>query len=179
MKNYLVRHPISHLFSRQKFFFLSVILILLFSGCSADRTPTKIKIGDAAPDFQVTDLEGNIFDLSAHRGSPVVLRFWSTDCKYCRADTPIFNYYFNKYKEKGLIVLYINRGSDEKTVKDFVDDLEIEFPVVLDKDSSISKSYNIRLEPQTIIISPDHHILAAILGGVSEQEFEELLGGYF
>jgi hypothetical protein len=34
------------------------------------------------------------------------------------------------------------------------------------------------VEPQTIIIGPDHRILAAILGGVSEAELKSLLGGY-
>jgi peroxiredoxin len=116
--------------------------------------------------------------LAGYQGQPVILRFWSTDCKFCRADTPIFNQYFEKYKEAGLRVVYVNRHSDEATVRQFVADLEIGFPVLIDKDGTISARYNIKVEPQTIIISPDHRILAAILGGVSEAELKSLLGGY-
>jgi peroxiredoxin len=75
-------------------------------------------------------------------------------------------------------VVYVNRHSDEATVRQFVADLEIGFPVLIDKDGTISARYNIKVEPQTIIIGPDHRILAAILGGVSEAELKSLLGGY-
>lgn len=75
-------------------------------------------------------------------------------------------------------MVYVNQHSDEATVRKFVADLEIGFPVLVDKDGAISNRYNIKVEPQTIIISPDHRILAAILGGVSEAELKNLLGRY-
>ncbi len=160
------------------FLFCSVLCVL--TACSGgDSAAKKLKIGDPAPDFSGTDLNGQPVSLAGYQGQPVILRFWSTDCKFCRADTPIFNQYFEKYKEAGLRVVYINRHSDEATVRKFVADLEIGFPVLIDKDGAISARYNIKIEPQTIIISPDHTILAAILGGVSEAELQNLLGGYF
>ncbi len=161
---------------------LSVLLlcfILIFFACSgSDQNVRKLKIGDPAPDFAGTDLNGRPLSLSQYQGQPVILRFWSTDCKYCRADTPIFNKYFEKYQAAGLRVVYINRHSDEATVRRFVADLEINFPVLIDKDGVIAAHYNIKIEPQTIIISPDHRILAAILGGVSETELMNMLGEY-
>ncbi len=155
------------------------LLLLAFAACSGEEPkPSRLQIGDPAPDFSATDLEGQPVSLAAYRGQPVVLRFWSTECKYCRADTPIFNQYFNKYQERGLRVVYINRNADEETVRRFVADLGIVFPVVLDSGGAISASYNIKIEPQTIFLAPDHTILAAILGGVSEGEFQGLLGKY-
>ena len=156
------------------FVFLSIV------SCSGgDQAAKKLKLGDPAPEFSGTDLNGQPLSLTAYQGHPVILRFWSTDCKFCRADTPIFNQYFENYKEAGLRVVYVNRHSDEATVRKFVADLEIGFPVLIDKDGAISDRYNIKVEPQTIIISPDHKIIAAILGGVSEVELKTLLGGYF
>lgn len=155
---------------------LSLSLILV-SSCSKGKS-TKLKIGDKAPSFAVQDIDDNFVSMDNYKGNPVVLRFWSTDCKYCRADTPIFNEYFNTYKRAGLKVVYINNSSDIKTVRDFVEDLEIQFPVVLDADGKITASYNVKLVPQTIIISPEQKILAAILGGVSETELKNLIGPY-
>ncbi len=152
-------------------------MFLVLTGCSgSDSGAKKLKIGDQAPDFKGTDLNGQPVSLAGYQGKPVILRFWSTDCKFCRADTPIFNQYFEKYKEAGLRVVYVNRNSEEATVRQFVADLEIGFPVLIDKDGTISKRYNIKVEPQTIVLSPDHRILAAILGGVSEQELKNMLG---
>ena len=160
--------------------FLLCSVFFAIAACSgSDQAAKKLKLGDPAPDFSGNDLNGQPLSLAAYQGHPVILRFWSTDCKFCRADTPIFNQYFEKYKEAGLRVVYVNRHSDEATVRKFVADLEIGFPVLIDKDGAISSRYNIKVEPQTIIISPDHKIIAAILGGVSEAELKNMMGGYF
>lgn len=160
-------------------FLLCFVLIVIIACSGCDSAAKKLKIGDTAPEFSGTDLSGQPLSLAGYHGQPVILRFWSTDCKFCRADTPIFNQYFEKYKSKGLRVVYINRHSDEATVRQFVSELEIGFPVLIDKDGSISAKYNIKVEPQTIILSPDHKIVAAILGGVSEAEMKNILDGYF
>ena len=158
---------------------LPCFMLLVLTACSGgDSGAKKLKIGDQAPDFSGTDLNGQPVSLAGYQGQPVILRFWSTDCKFCRADTPIFNQYFEKYKKAGLRVVYVNRNSEEATVRQFVADLEIGFPVLIDKDGAISKRYNIKVEPQTIVLSPDHRILAAILGGVSEEELKNMLGKY-
>jgi peroxiredoxin len=159
-------------------FFWALALGVFLAGCSADKETKRIKVGDAAPDFSATDLAGETFSLAAYRGRPVVIRFWSTDCKYCRADTPIFNTYFDKYRERGLQVVYISRNPDEKTVRDFVADLGIRFPVVIDAKGELAALYHVKIDPQTIVIDPQQKIVAAILGGVSEAELQKLLGTY-
>ena len=161
-----------------KLFGLIAVLCLLVTGCSGGKPVKPLKVGDQAPGFNVQDLAGQTIILSGYQGKPVILRFWSTDCKYCRADTPIFNAYFDKYQAQGLKVIYISRNPDEQTVRDFVADLDIRFPVVIDKDGALAALYHVKIDPQTIVISPGQKIIAAILGGVSEAELQKLLGGY-
>ena len=43
-----------------------------------------------APDFLLSDLEGNIFDLSAFSGQVIMLTFWGTWCGPCRREIPDF-----------------------------------------------------------------------------------------
>ncbi|MBU0484441.1 MAG: TlpA family protein disulfide reductase [Proteobacteria bacterium] len=127
----------------------------------------------------MADIKGNPVYLDSFRGNPVIIRFFVTDCKYCKADTSVFNEYFNKHKEDGLQILYITTTADHKLVSNFSDDLQIPFPVIIDQDAIVSKLYNIKIVPQTIILSPDHKIVSAILGGVGKAELEELVGIYF
>ncbi|MEW6593863.1 MAG: TlpA disulfide reductase family protein [Thermodesulfobacteriota bacterium] len=157
---------------------VAVFVLLFLAACSGGRQERPLKIGDQAPIFTARDLDGQTISLAAWRGKPVILRFWSTDCKYCRADTPIFNTYFDKYRERGLRVVYISRNPDEKTVRDFVADLGIRFPVVIDAKGELAALYHVKIDPQTIVIDPQQKIVAAILGGVSEAELQKLLGTY-
>lgn len=164
---------------KKSFFSLFFLILLLSAACSRDDSAKSLKIGDMAPDFSVMDMTGKQLSLKSWVGSPVILRFWSTDCKYCRADTPVFNRYFEQYKPRGLQVIYLNTGAAPSEVAAFVKELEIPFPVVLDDGGKIAELYRVKIVPQTIIIDPDQKIIAAILGGVGEAELNELVGKYF
>lgn len=159
-------------------FALVCFFTLLASACSGDKS-SRLKIGDRAPSFSIVDLQGQAITSGEWQGSPVILRFWDTECKYCRADSPIINSYFDTYREQGLKVLYVATANETiERVKAYIEELDIGFPVALDKDGTMAKEYQVSLVPQTIFISPDQKIITAVLGGVGEAELQELLGPY-
>lgn len=168
--------------SRTSFLSLSLLLLLismLLSSCGPEKAK-KLAIGDSAPLFSLQGLDGKTINLADMKGSPVLLRFFLTDCEYCRADTPVFNDFYTKYGEQGLNVVYIDSlGVETKTVKTFVKELDILFPVAQDREAEVTLKYMVRALPQTIVLDPELKIKAAILGGVSEQELARLLSPYF
>jgi len=92
-----------HLPTRFHFRRLPLLLLtglLLLVSCSSDES-SMLKIGDQAPGFSLPDLKGRTVRLADYAGSPVVLRFFLIDCKYCRADTPILNTYFRRSGKNG------------------------------------------------------------------------------
>lgn len=151
----------------------------LFVGGCGDDEPVRLKIGDRAPAFTIIDLDGQTISSTNWRGSPVILRFWDTECKYCRADSPIINRYFDTYRQRGLKVLYVATSNETvERVRTYIEELDIGFPVALDTDGKMAQDYQVSLVPQTIFISPDQKVITAILGGVGEAELQELLGPY-
>lgn len=153
------------------------ILLCTLSACGQEKVK-KLEVGDSAPVFSLPDLDGNLFNLSEMKGSPVLLRFFLTDCKYCRADTPVFNDFYTQYQQQGLKVIYIDSlGIDPKVVKAFARELGILFPVAQDRGGEVTSKYMVRALPQTIVLDPEHRIIA-ILGGVSEPELNQLLSPY-
>ncbi|MGW8193690.1 MAG: peroxiredoxin family protein, partial [Desulforhopalus sp.] len=132
-----------------------------------------------APDFAVKDIDGRVIVLSSYTGSPVIIRFFETGCRFCKADTPVFARFYERYKQQGLQVLYIGSFYESvEALREFAGELKINFPVAMDKDAKLADLYNIRAYPQTLFISPDRKIIAALLGGVGEAELEEILGKY-
>lgn len=59
-----------------------------------------LKVGTAAPDFAIPDAEGNIVKLSDYKGKYVVIDFWASWCRDCRADIPAMKEAFGKYGTK-------------------------------------------------------------------------------
>ncbi len=157
---------------------LACCLLMALSGCSSSGSK-RLKIGDNAPAFSITDLQGREYSLDEWQGFPVILRFWDTECKFCRADTPIFNRYFDQYQKRGLKVLYVATANETRPrVERYITDLDIGFPVALDTDGRMAADYQVTIVPQTIFISPDRKIITAVLGGVSEAELEEIIGSF-
>jgi len=165
---------------RSRLFIASLLMLSMLVVSCGQNEGNKLEIGDSAPPFSLQDLDGNRIQLSDMTGSPVLMRFFLTDCKYCRADTPVFNEFHSRFADQGLKVLYIDSlGIDSQVVKTFARELGILFPVVQDKGGNVSAAYMVRALPQTIVLDPEHRIMAAILGGVSEAELERLLSPYF
>ena len=151
--------------------------LLLLNSCSGGKE--AIRVGDTVASFSGTDIEGRPFSLKNYMGNPVILRFFLIDCPYCKADTPVFNMFFKKYRQKGLEIVYINNnGKNVTEVKDFAREFNIEFPVIYDPEGEIAKEYNVKLQPLAMVLSPQHKLLAALLGGVSEAELHEILSKY-
>ncbi len=154
-----------------------VIFFFLLLGCVQEEKPKALQLGDTAPDFAIKDLKGNVIVLSSLRGGPVILRFFETNCRFCRADTPAFTQFYTAHKDKGLKVIYVGSFYEkEEDLLAFTKELGLVFPVALDKQAQLADLYGIRAYPQTVFISPDQKILAALLGGVGEAELQEIFG---
>ena len=171
--------PARQRLKRRPLLFWTLLLSLaVLAGCGEDAPPA-LEIGDTAPAFTVLSLEDREISLVDYQGSPVVVRFFLTDCPYCRADTPVLNDYYVRNSAKGLRVLYIDSlGLDRGALATFAQEMGIKFPVAQDIDGKVAASYHVKALPQAIVLSPDHKIIAAILGGVSEPELDRLLSPY-
>lgn len=93
--------------------FLAIpILVLFLSICALSQS--GLKVGDEAPLFSTTGLDGNSYQLSELRGSVVVLTFWSTKCEICRAEFPKLNQLSESLKHRNVVFLSLTMESDAK-----------------------------------------------------------------
>ena len=66
------------------------------------------RVGQKAPDFSTTDIHGNAFQLSRLFGDKcVIIDFWASWCKPCRASNPHLKALYAKYKGDGLAVVCV------------------------------------------------------------------------
>lgn len=77
---------------------------LLSSGTAQAKRP---KVGEAAPDFSLTLVDGEKIDLAALRGQVIVINFWATWCGPCREELPLLDAYYRAQKRFGLRVFAV------------------------------------------------------------------------
>jgi len=105
---------------------LSLSLALAAAGPGADaRTP---KVGDVAPDFELTLVNGQKVSLADLRGQVVVINLWATWCVPCRAELPELDTYYKVHKSDGLRVFAVTTENSvsEKQLKDLFRVMTIE-----------------------------------------------------
>ncbi len=68
----------------------------------------SLYVGEPAPDFTLNDPDGNPISLSSLKGKVVLVDFWASWCRPCRAENPNVVKLYNKYKSKGFDVLSVS-----------------------------------------------------------------------
>lgn len=137
---------------------------LVITGCTASPEPTPTTITNAAPDFQLQNLDGQSITLSDFRGKPVVVNFWATWCGPCAFEMPFIQEIYDERSGEGLIVLAINVGESASEVEQFMQNHNLSIPVLLDTDRAVSWKYNIRAFPTTFFIDKDGIIQDKVIG---------------
>ena len=74
---------------------------------AASAAPAAVKVGERAPDFELTLIDGSKVRGSDLRGQVVVLNFWATWCGPCKAELPLLDAYYRLRKGNGLRVFAV------------------------------------------------------------------------
>lgn len=122
-------------------------------------------------DFTVYNQEGEQVKLSDFFGKPIIINFWATWCPYCVQEMPLFEEYYNKYKDDihFLMVDSVDgqRETREKAEK-YIKDNGYTFPVYYDLDLDATITYEAYSLPTSIFIDKDGYLTAYHPGMLTE-----------
>ncbi len=134
------------------------------------QTPRQWK-GRYPPDFELTLLNGRTFRLSDHIGKKaVVINFFATWCQPCIEEMPELNDFYSAHKREPFLLIGIDGGESEDAVKDFVKDMEMQFPVGIDKKNALQKKFTVFSYPTTIFIGTDGKVTLYETGAISSAD---------
>ncbi|MMZ64985.1 Thiol-disulfide oxidoreductase ResA [compost metagenome] len=115
--------------------------------------PGKPEPGDKPPAVKLLGLDGKVHTLEEYKGKAVVLNFWATWCTYCVNEMPALQAQWEKWRDQGVVVLGINTGEDEMTVRNFTEQLGIDFPILHDFENDAVRNYGVVPMPTTFFVN--------------------------
>jgi thiol-disulfide isomerase/thioredoxin len=116
------------------------------------------RVEQAAPDWELKDLNGEAIKLSALKGQVVVLDFWATWCPPCREELPHIQALHGDYTGKNVRILAVNcegaqdAASWEKIVRSFVLKNKYTFTIVNDLEYKVNEAYKVDAFPTVFVI---------------------------
>jgi peroxiredoxin len=139
---------------------------------TVDQSPTEVNTSRPAPDFTLTDLNGNQVSLGDFSGQPVVVNFWATWCPPCLAEMPLLA---EAYQREGgkIVFLAVSVDEPDSTVRRFAEKNDINLTILLDGGGRVASDYKVRGIPVTFFISRDGEVVVRYVGEMSPHTIEE------
>ena len=144
-----------------------------------DNNGVRLKVGDVAPDFTLSDINGKQVSLSDFRGKKVVLNTWWMRCHGCTDEMPYFQEFYMKRTGQGLILLALNVYDSSNLIRPFSATKKLTFPLLIDPDKRLNQIYINSGVPTTFFIDKEGVIRAIKDGGFENVgEIEEMYNSY-
>ena len=144
------------------------------SGVASGPAPA---VGEPAPDFRATTVDGQTVRLSSLRGRPVWLTFGASWCQPCRAENPDIKAVAERHAPDGLVLLAIFINEDAASVSDYADRVGLGYLKVADPDTTIASQYRILGIPSHYFIGADGVLRAMRIGSLDVPAMEAAIEG--
>lgn len=119
-------------------FALATVAIGYAIWSSFPRNEEGGRVGDTAPSFSLSGLDGETIRLTDYRGKGIIINFWASWCKPCTNEMPLMNEAYAESPDVEIIA--INVGEKPEKAKRFAEELGLKFPVALDQDNEIKRN---------------------------------------
>jgi cytochrome c biogenesis protein CcmG, thiol:disulfide interchange protein DsbE len=124
-----------------------------------------------APGFDLPRLSGDgKVSLDSYRGKAVVVNFWASWCQPCKAEAPLPEQAWRKYRGRGLVVVGVNSQDLSSDARRFAKQVGWTYPLVRDGAGDILGPYAVAAFPETFFVDRAGKLIARIDGEVSEDE---------
>lgn len=133
-----------------------LFLLILSSGIlSCEQKVRLLSVGDNAPRFSLSDVDGNVVLLNdLLKGKEIILSFWASWCPECRQQMSTLNRFAKEYRNK-IEIIGINIQETKKVVTSFVKTIGVEYKILLDTKGQVAKLYGVVGVPTNVLINKE------------------------
>jgi cytochrome c biogenesis protein CcmG/thiol:disulfide interchange protein DsbE len=127
-----------------------------------------------APDFELPRLDGRgAISLASLRGKAVVLNFWASWCGPCKDEAPLLQEAWERYRDRGVVVVGIDAQDFSGDAKRFVARYRITYPNLHDGKGSTLGRFGVTGFPETWFIDSEGRIVEHVQGPVDAEQLDQ------
>jgi thiol-disulfide isomerase/thioredoxin len=143
-----------------------------------DKLPQNLFLGQVPPATKFTDAGGKEVSLSAYRGSPLLVLFWGSWCKYCKEQLDISQEIAEIADRNGAKVLLVDKLDPERETRSAalseLHSMGLSFPNWFDGNLKVYGAWGLRQIPTSVILDAQGNAAAYATGVLTAGEYEGL-----
>lgn len=142
------------------------VIALGWSWLQATRAQPGWEIGSFPPEFVLPRLAEGVERMESPRGRVSLVHFWATWCAPCRAEAPELERLYRELGGDGFELLGVSVDSPDarQAVEEFRDEYGLSYPILLDPDQSVYRSYRASGLPETFLLDAQGRLRAHFVG---------------
>lgn len=148
------------------------------AGREAAEDWARGQLMEIAPEFTLTDRDGQLRSSDEWAGQVRVVNFWATWCAPCREEVPLLVDLQREYAEQGVTVLGIALDEPD-AVHEFADEFNINYPVLVGEQEARALAEQFGSDrlglPHTIVVNREGEIVGFHLGLMNREDIAPLL----
>jgi len=158
---------------------LAVFKSLIAQANSANSSEAASWTNKQAPDLTMNDVNGKPVSISNFKGKYLLVDFWASWCRPCRAENPNVVAAYNKFKDKNFAILGVSLDQNKDAWLQAIKNDGLTWTHMSDLkywESTAVSTYKFQGIPYNILIDPSGKVIAESLRGPAlEQKLEEVL----
>lgn len=175
----------------------TVFALVFFSGCGGEEATTIVEESGSFKDLKVqsnknynlltTDAKTISFKVENQmltttnpdlNGKYVLFNFWATWCAPCIKEMPTLVNFYEKYKDKFVIVGVLIEKKDPEQLRAFMEKFKMNFPVTVGEENyRMAKAFDdVKMFPESFLYGPDGKFIEKFIGEIDGSELEAILG---
>ena len=118
-----------------------------------------------AREFSLKSTDGKAtIKLADYRGKVVFLNFWATWCPPCLEEMPAMQRVYERYRDRGLVVVAVSVDADGSGIEPFVKQRGLSFPIGQDPQMALAEQYGVRALPSSFLVDRKGNLAALAIG---------------
>jgi peroxiredoxin len=148
---------------------IAAVLLLTCGPAAADPFVSMSLIRPSRPpvarDFSLRSPDGKTTIKRAdYAGKVLFLNFWATWCPPCREEMPAMQRLYQRYRDRGLVVVAVAVDTNTSGIQEFVRQQGFSFPVGQDADGEVAERYRVLRLPSTFLVDRNGNMVALAMG---------------
>lgn len=153
--------------------YLGISLLVLAMCIPFVAAAPESLVGKNAPPFSLKNvMTGETVSLEVLGGKVLLLDFWATWCGPCKEALPHIAEISRTYKDQNVLAISIDLKEDEETVRKFAKNNQMDWIVIIDRDGSVAKKYEVTAIPTLFLVDQNGVVRYAHVGFFKELKDE-------